>query len=322
MSREVVTMDGEIIEPGNALSVLATAEINQQISTAKRYPRDLRAAARAIQEMATISEPQAALMTYLLKRKDKNGKEVRIEGPSIRFAEIVSQAWGNFRSISRVIDINTKEGYLVAEGVFFDLERNGATSKTHQRSIRGKYGLYVPDMIQMTGNAACSIALRNAILGAVPRAIWQPAFDASQELLRGNSDERINGIEKMFKAFAAGYGIQQARIMESLGVSSADEISVDQLADLRKMYATLKNGEERPETMFPAPGDASHEVVEDPLNDGDAAKNGAAKAADTAKGGKAKGGKGKGAKAEPETEREPGDDGDAMYDENGNPIEA
>lgn len=54
---------------------------------------------------------------------------------------------------------------MTAQGVFHDLERNVAITYEVRRRIVDKNGRrYKPDMIGVTANAACSIALRNAIL--------------------------------------------------------------------------------------------------------------------------------------------------------------
>lgn len=342
MANELVNLDGEILTPDtNAIGTLVSAEIHQQIATARAFPRDLRQVGREIMDMATMSEQGAAMMTYLLKRKSKqkdaDGKtiETRIEGPSIRFAEIVQQAYGNYRAASRIIATDTKAGVIVAEGVFFDLQKNGAVLKTHTRSIKGKFGIFSADMISVTGNAASSIALRNAILGGVPRALWLPAWEASQEVLRGSEQNRIKGVENMFKAFASAHGVSAERILAWLDVRSPDDISLDQLADLRATFATLKNGEARVDEVF-ATGGSEHEVVENALADEDGPKvrdklrnaeeyeaQAAATAKTTAKGGKGGGKKTAQQKAaapepEPEPEREPGEDED---DFNGDIIE-
>ncbi|MFN8826683.1 MAG: hypothetical protein ACK501_17070, partial [Planctomycetota bacterium] len=47
------------------------------------------------------------------------------------------------------------------------------------RRITGKNGRrYSSDMIGVTGNAACSIALRNAVFRGIPRAFWIDIYDA------------------------------------------------------------------------------------------------------------------------------------------------
>ena len=77
----------EDLAGGGTLSVLSRAEIDVQITTAKRYPRSVTAFRREAEEMATLDEETAGSMFYVLPRAGKN-----IEGPSVRLAEIVGSA--------------------------------------------------------------------------------------------------------------------------------------------------------------------------------------------------------------------------------------
>ncbi|KAG1166891.1 hypothetical protein G6F35_017935 [Rhizopus arrhizus] len=106
--------------------------------------------------MVTLSQSIAEQCVYALPRDGKT-----IEGPSARFAEVIASAWGNNRAGARVID--DKGEFIIAQGVFHDLERNVAITYEVQRRIVDRQGRrFKPDMIGVTANAACSIALRNA----------------------------------------------------------------------------------------------------------------------------------------------------------------
>src|SRR5678816_4803120 len=96
-------------------------------------------------------------MFYSLPRGGRN-----IVGPSVRFAEVVASSWGNIRSGARIIDIDDK--FITAQGQCFDLEKNICVQVEVKRRITKKDGKrYDDDMIGVTGNAACSISLRNAV---------------------------------------------------------------------------------------------------------------------------------------------------------------
>jgi hypothetical protein len=161
---------------------LSRAEIDTQIATARRYPRQISRVAQSILSLATLDEETAEESMYALPRGGKP-----IQGPSIRFAEIVKTSYGNCRAAARVVHVDRVEKVVIAEGVFHDLETNTATRAEVRRRICDKYGkLYKDDMIIVTGNAACSIALRNAILGGVPKALWRKAYDAVQHTIAGD----------------------------------------------------------------------------------------------------------------------------------------
>jgi len=241
----MATDDAQIIPP-NTLVTLARAEIDQQIATARAYPRDMKRAATNIHFLATIDEETAAECMYALPRGGKP-----ITGPSIRLAEIIISQWGNSRSVARVVEVNRQEKYLEAEGIFHDLETNTATNARVRRRISNSRGqIYNDDMITTTGNAACSIAKRNAILGGIPKAVWRSAYDAA--LLRTAGDVKVlaETRSKAVAAFAA-FGVTPERVAASIGYKSIDEITHKDIPTLRGMHAAIKSGEETVESMFP-----------------------------------------------------------------------
>src|SRR5215470_4225045 len=150
---------GAVVQVG-LVSTLAKAEIDSQVATARQYPRAMKSAAQNIMTLATVDEQTAGECMYALPRGNKP-----IRGPSIRFAEIVAQCWGNNRTSATTIEIDRVNKLVIAEGMFHDLETNHATKATVNRRISDKHGrIFNDDMIVVTGNAACAIARRNAIL--------------------------------------------------------------------------------------------------------------------------------------------------------------
>lgn len=260
MSREIVTQDGEVIEQGGALALpdgysegnqplavaLARAEVDQQITTAHAYPRNPKRAMSAILSLATLDEETAEECVYALPRGGKP-----IKGPSVRLAEIIAGQWGNARVGARVVHVDKIEKYVEAEGVFHDLETNVATTARVRRRISGKDGrVFNDDMIVVTGNAACAIAKRNAILGAVPKAVWRKAYDAVEAVIAGDVKTLSERREKAMKAFAA-FGVTPEQIFAALDVEDLEGITIDHITTLTGMHAALKSGESTVEEMFP-----------------------------------------------------------------------
>ena len=224
---------------------LSRAEIDQQIATARRYPRHLAKVAGNILSLVTLDEETAEECMYALPRGGKP-----IKGPSIRFAEIVKGAYGNCRSASRVVHVDRVEKVVIAEGVFHDLESNSATRSEVRRRIVDKRGkIYTDDMVIVTGNAASSIALRNAILGGIPKPIWRKAYDAVQHAIAGDIATLSETREKATKALAT-FGVTPAQIYVALGTEGPEEIKLEHIPILRGMFAALKNGEATVEEMF------------------------------------------------------------------------
>lgn len=224
---------------------LARAEVDQQITTARAFPRSITRAVKAIMTLATLDEETAGECIYALPR---SGKAIR--GPSVRLAEIVSSQWGNCRVGARVVHVDRIEKYVEAEGVFHDLETNTATTARVRRRLSNKQGkLFDEDMIVVTGNAACAIAKRNAILGGVPKAAWRKAYEAVESVVAGDVKTLSERRDRALKAFAA-FGVTPDQVFAALGIGGLDDVTLEHMGTLTAMHATLKNGEATVEEMF------------------------------------------------------------------------
>ena len=130
------------------LSAVSKAELDQQITTARAFPRSLKSFVTECREMACLNEKVASECFYIMPRDGKN-----IEGPSVRLGEIVQSAWGNCQSGARVVEEG--QDFITAQGVFYDLQRNVKITMEVRRRITDKKGRrYSQDMVNVTGNAA------------------------------------------------------------------------------------------------------------------------------------------------------------------------
>lgn len=250
---------------------LAKVELDQAISTAKAYPRSLQRVRDNVSALVMLDEETAKECVYALPRGGKP-----IKGPSVRFAEIVASQYGNCKVGSRVVDVNKFEKYVEAEGVFIDLESGMQRTARIRRKISDKNGrVYNDDMIVVTGNAACAIALREAILKGVPKALWRRAYDEAEGVIAGDIKTLAERREGAIRAFAA-WGITPDQIFASLEIGGQDEIGLDQIATLTAMFKAIKAGEQQVEDYFPAKANAAAGV--------EAAKGTAAKLEGIAKG--------------------------------------
>lgn len=243
-AREVALSDVD----SSLAAALAGVEINQQIATARRFPRQLKVVTDRIFNLATLDAESAAENMFVLPRAGKP-----IAGPSIRFAEILQQSFGNCRAAARVVLVDRVDMFVEAEGVFHDLETNSATSARVRRSIRSREGrCFTEDMIIVTGNAACSIAKRNAILGGVPKPLWRGAYEAVQQTVRGDMKTLVERRSEAIKSFAQ-FGVTADQVFQALGVAGAEDVMLEHIPLLRGMFATIKNGEATVEEMFATP---------------------------------------------------------------------
>jgi hypothetical protein len=234
-------------EAGNqSLAVsIAMAEIDQQITTARAYPRSITQAVKNILALATLDDETAKECVYALPR---GGKPVK--GPSIRLAEIIQQSWGNSRTGTRVVHIDRIEKYVEAEGVYHDLETNVATTARVRRRISDRNGKVLnEDMIIVTSNAAASIAKRNAILGGIPKGVWRQAYAAVERVIAGDVATLAVRRGEAMKAFAA-FGVKPEQVFAALEVGGLDDIGLEEMSTLIGMHAALRSGEATVEEMF------------------------------------------------------------------------
>lgn len=231
---------------GGTVALLNKAEIDQQITTAHAYPRSVKRFRDDSLAMVTLTENVAAGCIYALPRDGKV-----IEGPSARFAEVIASAWGNCRAGARVV--NEGPEFVTAQGVFHDLERNVAITYEVQRRITGKGGKrFSADMIGVTANAACSIALRNAILKGIPKAFWSDMYDAARKTAAGNATTLGTRRADAIKAFQV-YGVNETQILATLKRPGVADITLDDLVVLRGLFTAIKEGDTTPEQAFAAP---------------------------------------------------------------------
>lgn len=239
------TLELEIVPP-SALESLERAQIDMQISTAKRYPRSLSIVKKRMLDLATLDQETAESCFYRLNRQGK-----MIEGPSIRLAEIAGSSFGNLRYGARVIANDGKT--ITAQGYCHDLETNVMSQVEVQRRITGRDGqTYSADMQVVTGNAACAIAARNAIFKVVPFAFVKPIFSAAKQAAVGDIKTLAERRTQMLKKFAA-LGVNEKRICETLKRGGAEEIGLEDLETLIGLYNGIKENEQTVEEAFPMP---------------------------------------------------------------------
>lgn len=245
MNRDDEEMKIDVLQPG-ALASLTKSEIDVQISTAKQYPRSLHDFRRRLEERATLNAETAEKCTYSLKRKKWNPdtrqeETVEITGPSVRFAEILAQSYGNLRSAARVIDEG--ERFVTAQGICHDLEANIVIStEIRARITTNKGKRYGDDMIGVTSNAACSKALRNSILRVIPKALWGDIYE--NKVKKAALGEGT--MERHRKAALAAYaelGATEEQVLAALGRKGVADITTDDVLRLRNWYREIKAGE-------------------------------------------------------------------------------
>ena len=271
MNNELQTMEEqhvEVLQVNNAesLAALTRSEIDVQIATAKQYPRNLARVLGNIETLATMDEEIAGSCFYTLRRQGKV-----IEGASVRMAEIIASSWGNLRVQARIIGNDGK--MITAQGVCHDLESNYAVSAEVKRRITDKNGhTFSEDMQVVTGNAACAIAMRNALFKVVPAALVKKVIDKAKKVSLGESMTLETSRAKMLQYFKT-IGVEEKQILDYLSIEKVDEINIDMVIELRGLANAIKEGTTTAKEAFEPKVDAQKaQEVAAKFNDFDSAE--------------------------------------------------
>lgn len=236
-------MHGEVIkkEDESQTTILARAELDTQISTAKAYPRDISCFIKDATFLATLDSETAESCFYSLPPREdkKTGKKTIIQGPSIRLAEIALSIWGNVHCASRLVSNDGKT--IVVEAVAWDLEKNVKVSKQVSKSIQysGGKGTYSADMQVVTSAAAQSVALRNAILSVVPQALVDRVYEATKKFAVGDQKSLPEKVQKVLATFNKN-GYETSKILTFLELKSIEEFTLEHIELLIGLKTALQ----------------------------------------------------------------------------------
>lgn len=224
-----------------AVQEITSAEIDSQLIHARRHRRSMKECVKEAIDMATLTDEAAESCLYTLKRKAQGDKEVLIEGPSVRLAEILIYAWSNVRAGARVVDDDGK--FVTAQGVYVDLEKNNYITFEVRRRVTTRSGhRFGDDMVAVTANAACSIALRNAVFKGIPKSIWEPIYYAAKARAVGTKDQLPVRVQKAFEYFAKS-GATEEQLLKALQIESRSEVTTEHLGILIGLRNALKADE-------------------------------------------------------------------------------
>lgn len=233
----------------DALLAIERAQIDTQIATAKRYPRNIANVKTAMLTIATLDEETASSCFYTLPRGGKT-----VQGPSVRMAEIALSCYGNVKAGTRILSVHTGDNpHAVVQAVVHDLEKNVAYSVEKRRRIvgkRSKGGVPDEDDINLAVNAGSAIAFRDAVFKVVPGALTKSVTDAAMKVAVGDvkslakkRDQVLSRLKQM--------GATEARILSALGLAKVEEIDADKLGELIGIGTALKDGSITIEEAFP-----------------------------------------------------------------------
>ncbi len=218
-------------------AAIIQVEIDSQIATAKQYPRDIKACGEELHAMVTMDLDTAESCTYSLPRDGK-----AITGPSVRFAEMAANSWGNIRFGWRVLAIEEK--FVECQGVCRDLQKNVETTISAKRSIWSTRGnkRYSENMIQTTIQACGAIALRNSILKCVPQAFTKKAMDAAQHFVLEQIGDYKEKIPQLVDAFAR-LDVPAQKLCKYFMLETIEDMSAGNFLTCKGIYNAIRGGE-------------------------------------------------------------------------------
>lgn len=233
----------------DALAAIERAQIDTQIATARRYPRNIASVKSTMMSIATLDEETAAACFYTLPRGGKT-----IQGPSVRMAEIALSSYGNVKAGTRILSVETGTNpHAVVQAVVHDLERNVAYSVETRRRIVGKkskQGKPDEDDINLAVNAGSAIAFRDAVFKVVPGALVKACFDAARKVAVGDVKSLARKREQVVGRLKQ-MGATEDRIFGILGVTKLEEVNLEHVETLIGLGTALKDGRISLEEAFP-----------------------------------------------------------------------
>lgn len=222
------------------------AQIDMQIATAKAYPRNVTRATNNVVALVQMDAEFADKCNYALKRGGKV-----ISGPSVNLAKAIIQEWGNMRIDTKVVGESATQ--ITSEGLCWDLEKNLAVKVQVKRSIMGNKGRYNDDMITVTGNAANSIALRNAVFAVLPAAVVNKTYKAAIAMITGDisTADKLNlERKKLLDAFKDVYKVTEQEVLDYVGKAAVETLTVEDIVLLKGVGTAIKNGDATVEDQF------------------------------------------------------------------------
>jgi hypothetical protein len=123
----------------------------------------------------------------------------------------------------------------------------------------GKTGRYSDDMITVTGNAANSIALRNAIFAVVPSAVVKKTYKAAVAMITGDvsTADKLNLKRKqVIDRMRDMYKVSEDEILAAIGKVAIDHVTEQDIVLLIGIGQAIKDGDTSIDEQF-RPGKVS-----------------------------------------------------------------
>lgn len=228
----------------------AVQEVQAALVVAKRYPRD---EVKAMEKILTACK-RKSLAEVAEYEYSKGG--TKIIGPSIDLIMAVANRWGNV--LYGWDEVDRLSGQSRIRAWAWDIENNGRAERTfyvkHWQDTRagGRELKDEREIYEAIANVA-SRRVRACLEQVIDQDVINAAVDQCHRTLReGERTPLRDRVVQMVVAFGE-FGVTQAMIEKRLG-NKSDAISENQLASLRRVYKSLKDGVGQREDYFKPDG--------------------------------------------------------------------
>lgn len=225
---QIVTVDAQTV------AAINSAEIDNQIATAHRFPRDEAKGVEKSTKLATFTKQIAMSCIYMRPVGKKDGIQQFAIGPSIRLAEVMKGSWGNIRIRKELI--GTRDGSVGVRWVVHDLESNVAESGEVWRPYFGH-----EKMIPVITAAAMKIAERDAVFTVVPKAYAEMVMQECRRKIVGEGETKTALYNKVIESFN-DKGIETEKLLSIIDRSDYPAGSDEELVFLIGLNNAIADG--------------------------------------------------------------------------------
>lgn len=245
-------MSNELIKSDNGMAVnmvvsRQSQEVQGAIFMAKQFPRDQFEASNRINKMCgRASLAKVSQYTY------PRGVQ-KINGPSIRLAEAIAQAWGNIDY--GVIELSNSNGLSEMMAYAWDLETNVRRSMVfsvkHERDTKTAKQVLTDnrDIYELTANMGAR-RVRACILGVIPADVVDEALAiCNKVLVEGEGKNFDDSLKNMLSTYEKVHKVTRKQIEDYIGYPIAN-FNADDLVNLKGVHDAIKDGVAKREDYF------------------------------------------------------------------------
>lgn len=243
-------------------------EVQAAMIIAKRFPRDTFDSFSKIMK----SCERKILAETAIYEYPKGGQKV--QGPSIRLAEVLAQNWGNLDF--GIMELEQKLGESTVMAYAWDLETNTRQTKIftvkHERKAKNVTTKLTDsrDIYELVANMGAR-RMRACILGVIPGDIVEAAVDKCKDtLINGQKEPLEDRLRKALETFKKEFGVTKEMIEKNCG-SNLEAFTEHDYLKIARIFTSLRDGMGKKEDYFDVrtPSEKESSIEKDFKKEGD-----------------------------------------------------